>query len=95
MRKAYELIDAPHKWCRYALWQDADGKSVVDPKNAVSFCAVGAIAFVYNEDKAERNMIDKLNDYTKTLGYHWACDWNNDPKTTWNEVYSTLKELDI
>lgn len=92
--KAYELLSSPEKWTQVYWAKDKDGVFIW-PKNenAVCWCALGAIARVYADSPDEYDKAKtKLNDAIEDKG---IVDWNDDPERTWEDVYTTLKELDI
>ncbi len=80
--KVHEVINSPHKWCQGA-YSNSMGQH----------CASGAAAKAWGLfiGEAENLLSSKLRG--KMGGWGFVNNWND--HSTWQQVYGTLKELDI
>ncbi len=92
LRKAKALIDAPEKWTKGAFCRSAAGKAVSTfSRDAVCFCAVGAIARLevtgvitdVRASRAEEALRDAIH---ATAVSHW----NDAPERTHAEVMAAF-----
>lgn len=88
--KAYELIDSKDKWCTGSYF-----KSISNQR-----CAVGAISSAYKvalyDVESATTEYEDLNEKLRQLdeiANHSMIYWND--KHSWQEVYDTLKKLDL
>ncbi len=90
--KAYELIAKPEHWATGFGFRDELGQAC-DPEDAYSYCALGAIYIAYGQDKYSQ-YVQKLEAHlTKKKKNNLISLWND--YSTHEEVYKTLKEIDV
>jgi hypothetical protein len=98
--KAYELINAPHKWVKRAWAMDAEGRGI-DPvyseTEPVCYCVTGALLKAYSGNaKAQFDQVRlRIRPRLRALRLRTIEEWNDAPETTWEEVYRVLKDLDL
>ncbi len=92
--KAHELIADPKHWSSEHIAQKADG-SPTQPGNpeAVRRCALGAMCVAYPDEEEYNNTYNRLMEHVQKKGQYFVSDWND--MSTHEEVYTTLKALDI
>lgn len=91
--EARELIRDEKNWCKKVPARNKKGISVyVDSPEACQFCALGALAKVAeaNHGRFENNLIYSMTlDYlSKQLDWRPITDFNDDPKTTHQDILS-------
>jgi hypothetical protein len=104
--KAYELLSSPEAWCRESSGKDPHGKKLqaFDPR-AVKWCALGAIQKVYPPlqwgemmDRLLRALSVSERGLAQMTKSDKACclmEWNDDRRTTFQEVKDALLSADI
>ena len=87
--KAHELLSDESKWTIGYYARDNKGRQVYSGSiEAVCWCAEGALFRCYESDADE-----KLVELEEKVGENNVPNWND--RSTYQEVYNTLKELDI
>lgn len=90
--KAYEVIDKENKWCQGAYHlQATDQRCVVGAISKAYGLPVEVAEGVWSEFSDARLCLKVQQLYDRANGNIIA--WND--KHTWEEVYNTLKELDL
>jgi hypothetical protein len=104
--KAHELLSSPEAWCRESSGEDPHGKKLqaFDPR-AVKWCALGAIQKVYSPlqwgemmDRLLRALSVSEQGLAQLTKSDKACclmEWNDDRRTTFQEVKDALLSADI
>ncbi len=90
--KAWELLDAPEKWCQHYFGLDSNGAAVNIGHllKADRWCVEGAIMCCYGQSACGDKSLE-LTDHIK-MG---VIRWNDMPGQTWENVRATLKEIDL
>lgn len=89
--KAYELLSSPEKWTKGVSVRDKNDNQVsIDDPDACKFCIYGAIRTCYGK---EHDKLKKVMDKLKYSSTDELFKWND--SSTYEEVVSVLKELDI
>jgi hypothetical protein len=92
--KTYELLDTPEKWTKEVFARDCKGDEV-DPESpeAVCWCVKGALQKCYpNYDDRWEAAYHRLLEVRK---YKHIVDWQDDPRTTYEEIIKVLKLADV
>ena len=90
--KAHEILSDESKWTKGAMARDSDEYECCETGAiACKWCILGSL-FVAYPLPAERWSADDA--LTKKLGVP-IHDWNDDPKTTFQDVRTLLLELDL
>jgi hypothetical protein len=96
--KTYELLDSPEKWTKGVCARDSRGKEI-DPESpkAICWCIKGALYKCYPDDDdwyTAYNQLVKAKGY-ETWKYGGVVSWQDDPRTTYEEVIEVLKLADV
>ena len=104
--KAHELLSSPETWCQESPAKDLHGDKLqaFDPQ-AVKWCALGAVQKLYRSSQWEETMDRLLRalsvsepglaQMTKSDKACCLMEWNDDRRTTFQEIRSTLLSADI
>jgi len=98
--KAHELLSSPDKWTIHVAARDNKGRQVcLDNEAACCFCIWGSIRKCYNpNDEIDLKYTvaieaERIIKHLKLTSFKDLFEWNDN--TTYERVYSVLKELDI
>lgn len=93
--KVHELLSDETKWCRGNLALDAEGnpRRPSDPL-AIRWCMIGAFMKCY-EDSAEIGMCDEIYDLVREKCNSPIAKFNDNLKTTFQQVKQLFLDLDI
>lgn len=92
--KLIELFNKPEKWNKSWFALDVNGEECSPySEKAVSYCIIGGIKKCYPDNKMaiERSMKDEL----EKVGYIYLTDWNDNPKTTFEDLRRIITKLNI
>ena len=90
-----ELFSEPARWTQYAIARDSSGCIVPpDSKDAVSFCLMGGLEFVYPEDIKHQEIRQKLVDAIRAKKPKSNISNFNDT-STYEQVLALVKEIGV
>lgn len=90
--KLSEFFDKPEKWCKgfYARAED-DSKVYAGSINACKWCLYGGV-IVCGLDRGP--IFDALQEIAVNRGYDNFVEFNDDPKTTFEDVKQLIKKAE-
>ena len=90
--KIKDLLTDKTKWTRrnYAVKEAGHPVHFSDPE-AVAFCMYGAIDKCYRTSHDNQRVVDLVRDSLPSE----IAQWNDDPKTTFEDVKAIVERLDI
>jgi hypothetical protein len=90
--KVYELLDKPEKWTKRAYARDVRGNSCSIHKGEC-WCLMGALDYCYPSADDYENAYIKIRD--RLQDYFSLPAFNDNESTTYEDVISLVRELDI
>lgn len=96
--KVQEFLADPARWCKNHSAKRAGGTSTSsDDPLAVRFCLASAIGKCYGHDRAGHEVYEKLEPIIKARNgrYVTVIGFNDDPRTTHDDILAVCREADI
>jgi hypothetical protein len=93
--KPSELLSGPEKWCWGSYALDKDGMMAYTKSlEACQWCLAGAMLATLSEEE-EKLYSDRVREIVKRRGYGSRSGFNDDPRTTFDDVRAVLLEAGL
>lgn len=95
--KIKDLLSDESKWIKRNNAQDKDGNVVyIDSDDACKFCLFGAVRRCYRTHYEQEQVADIINDIVvdNNLSKNFI-KFNDDPRTTFEDIRKVLEEADV
>jgi len=90
--KAHEVLSDEGKWTREVMARTSEGRTCFEESlTACSWCVEGALSLAYPRLADNYEATDRIENKIGRKIHRW----NDDPKTTFDDVRNLLLELDI
>lgn len=94
--KVHELLNAENRWTQRQLARTGSGVKVhYSSPDASCWCLMGAVCKCYPVDSERRRVMDLIDECTLKRFDVGFVTWNDDPQTTYADVFKLVKELNI